>query len=118
VTDQVVVTYPHPAWKILPAGHFDAPNPAVIQKSFVMLNIYIGFESACRMYHLGQPLAALQLLERLIAAVEDFNEELADVDMQHDLALLRQLASVIRANRPDLVEPDTWDIPEDPWPAD
>jgi len=116
VTDTVELTYPYAPWELLSIGVWDAPDDAVIHKSFVMLNIYVALQGACEMFHGGAPAEAIAMLERLIAAVEDYNEEIEDTDMEYDLELMRQLADVIDEN--SFVEPIEPEIPEDPWPAD
>ena len=116
IEDTVVVEYPNAPWELLTRGFFDATDPLVIQKSFVMLNIYIGIETACRLFHLCESSEAIGVLESLIAAVEDFNEEVQDVDMDYDLQLMSDLIEVIELNGGE--QPDEWDLPEDPWPAD
>jgi Ca-activated chloride channel family protein len=118
VHDTISVVYPYAPWLLLRSGYFgdgDSDEQVVIQKSFVMLNIYVALETATQTFYNGAPDEAIGILERLIAAVEDFNDELEDTDMDFDLELMRTLVSVIEANggQDPLEEPD-----EDPWPAD
>ncbi len=117
VTETVTVNYPAPPWVLLRRGHFDEDDPAIVQKSFVMLNIFVGIEAACGLFH-DNPRsdAGLVALRQLTAAVEDYNDEVGDVDIDFDLELLRQLESVLLAN--GVPDPDWVDIDEDPWPAD
>ena len=122
ITDQITVRYPFAPWFTSPRGHFDAPDPAIVQKSFVMLNEYVGIERACSAFHApgGNQAAAVSEavgdLERLIAAVEDYNEEVQDEDIVLDLELLRQLRDVMIDN--GVQPPPDPQIPQDPWPAD
>ncbi len=116
ITDQIEVVYPRAPWVVEPEGLFISSLPEVIHKSFVMLNILVGIQSACQVFHLGAPEEALGMLRRLLAAVEDYNEELEDVDMDYDIALIEQLIAVIEANGGE--EPEDLEVPADPWPAD
>jgi len=116
VTDTVNLTYPYAPWEMLSIGVWEAPDDAVIHKSFIMLNIYVALRGACEMFHGGAPGEAIGVLLGLIAAVEDYNEEIQDTDMEFDLELMRQLIEVIESN--SSVEPEEPEIDEDPWPAD
>jgi Ca-activated chloride channel family protein len=116
VTDHVVVDYPHAPWVTLSTGFFDAPDTAIIQKSFVMLNIYAALEMACEMFHARVGSDAVTLLRRVIAAVEDYNDEVDDTDITFDLALLRQLVDVLLRN--GVADPEAPPVTDDPWPAD
>jgi Ca-activated chloride channel homolog len=125
VTDSVTVNFPYPPWTTPTNGYFDSPDIAIVQKSFVMLNIYVGIDRAVTEFHrTGRPIGdvsrAVGQLDRLIASVEDYNQELeggqGDTDMKFDLELLRKLRAVMIANA--VPEPTENDIPDDPWPAD
>lgn len=65
----------------------------------------------------GAAAVNIDQLEGLILAVEDYNEEIGDVDMEFDIALLRQLIDVLEANGAN-PPPPTWEPAPDPWPAD
>lgn len=121
-TDRIVeqtvhVTYPELAGVLRPAGFFDNP---IVTKSFVMLNIYVALEMSVEAFHRGNPEFAVGLLQRLIAAVADYEDSAnggeGDVDMQLDIELMQQLINVMLAQ--GATEPEEPDIPEDPWPAD
>ncbi len=116
VEDTVLVNYPLNPWEVEERGYWDASDVSIIHKSFVMLNIFVGLQGACQMFHMGAGREAVGSLERLLAAVEDYNEELGDVDMQYDIELIEQLLEVLRSNGAD--EPEELDMPEDPWPCD
>lgn len=117
VTDQVVVNYPRAPWVTEPTGFFHADNIAVIQKSFVMLNLYTGIEAACRMFHEIQDTTEnVSMLRRLLAAVEDYNDEIQDPDIDYDIELVQDLVSVIESF--GTPQPQPPDIPANPWPAD
>lgn len=117
VEQRVEVSFPHAPWVTPRRGEWVSADVGIIQKSFVMLNIFVALEIAVEMYHGGAHAQAVEDLTHLIAAVEDYNEELQDVDMDYDLVLLRDLRALIeseiaRANPPPVV------IREDPWPCD
>ena len=104
---------------VLPArGHFDNE---IVEKSFVMLNIYVGIERACALYWEGDVDTALLVIRRLIDAVADYADSAnggeGDVDMEFDIELLDQLAAVILMNSA-AEEPEEDEFSEDPWPAD
>ena len=109
---QVTVSHPTP----LGAPHFDSSDPAATHKTFVMLNIYMAIEEACLRFHQGNGTMSIEAVTRIIAAVEDYNFEIEDVDMDYDLALLAQLRDVLIAN--GATPPADLDLPADPWPLD
>lgn len=118
VTDKVDVIFPHAPWVTPERGFFSSPDgdPATIQKSFVMLNVFVGMDQACRAFHEGGDAEAQAgALTRLIEAVRDYNDEVQDTDITLDLELLEQLRSVMLDNG---VEPEDVAVPADPWPAD
>jgi Ca-activated chloride channel homolog len=114
VTDKVVINYPSPPWQTPERGYWTSELP-IVQKSFVMLNIYIGIEQAVRAFHAGDRGTIIGKLRRLRAAVEDYNEEVKDQDIVADLKLLDDLISVLLRN--GVIDPAT-PIPANPWPAD
>jgi Ca-activated chloride channel homolog len=116
VTEAVTIAYPFASWVMPEAGYFQGRDIAVVQKSFVMLNIYIGIERASHAFHENDDApGALAGLRRLLAAVDDYNEEIADADIASDRALLVQLIAVIERNGiPRVEQPPR----ANPWPAD
>jgi Ca-activated chloride channel family protein len=116
VEDSVVLRYPHPAQTLEERGYFDAPNLASVQKSFVMLNVFVGIERVVIDYHSNRAgTRTLSELDTLIAAVADYNEEMRDKDIELDLELLDRLRqNLVRAGVPDAKA----GVPRDPWPAD
>jgi Ca-activated chloride channel family protein len=116
VTERITVGHPNPPWFAPETGYFDARDAAIVQKSFVMLNIYMGIEEACRNFHIGDRRMILGRLRRLLAAVDDYNEEIADRDIAADRALLVQLTDVLRRN--GVVDPAEVRVPANPWPVD
>jgi hypothetical protein len=117
VQDSVTVTYPFAPWVMPETGHFQADDIAVVQKSFVMLNIYVGIEIAVRAFHQNQDATGAVLgIKRLIAAVRDYNEEIQDTDIQYDIELLERLMQVMFDN--GIAPPPEPPVPANPWPAD
>lgn len=116
VKDEVTLAYPYPPNELRRQGFFQAESLTSVQKSFVMLNIYVGIERAVVAYHSNQASRqTLADLDHLIAAVTDYNDEVADTDIELDLELLDMLrANLIRAGVPvETIAPVS-----DPWPAD
>jgi Ca-activated chloride channel homolog len=117
VTDEVLVDYPHAPWTIPERGFFQSADVPVVQKSFVMMNIYTAIEDASRNFHIGDRRMILANLKRLREAVVDYNEEIADQDIVADIALLDDLMRVLRAN--GVTDPAEAPPPRpNPWPAD
>lgn len=115
VTDRVDVHFPMAPWVTPTRGFFDSPDLPIVQKSFVMLNIYVAFETASANYYSGEPTAALEVVERVIAGVEDYNNEVADTDIEYDLVMLRDLRALLAS---EVMPVAPAPLPEDPWPAD
>jgi Ca-activated chloride channel family protein len=125
VEDTVIVNYPNPPWITPGEGFFDNANSesndvTVVTKSFVMLNIFVGIEQAVAAYHENamDPTQSIAELQALLAALEDYNEEIEDTDIEFDIALVEQLISVMIANSVPEPTPELVNIPEDPWPVD
>lgn len=123
VQDQIIVNYPHPPWELLPEGFFTNIDSAsedlsVVTKSFLMLNIFAGMEIAVAAFHENNRDASesITMLENLLAALEDYNEEVEDTDIDFDMALIRQLIDVLIQN--DVQPPPPTPIVENPWPRD
>ena len=117
VTDEVVVNYPNAPWDMPERGFFQSPDVPVVQKSFVMMNIYTAIEDASRNFYIGDRRMILANLKRLREAVVDYNEEIADQDIVADIALLDELMRVLRAN--GVTDPAEIPPPRpNPWPAD
>jgi Ca-activated chloride channel family protein len=116
VEDRVTVEYPFSPSDVQASGFFEGDNVSVVQKSFVMLNIFVGMERAVTDFAAGNADATtIAELDSLIAAVVDYNEEVQDKDIELDLELLQMLRSNLLAARvPDESVPP----PSNPWPAD
>jgi Ca-activated chloride channel family protein len=116
VTDQVVVNYPYAPWTTPERGFFQSSDVPIVQKSFVMMNIYTAIEDASRNFHIGDRRMILANLKRLREAVVDYNEEIADQDIVADIALLDELMRVLRTN--GVTDPAEIPPRPNPWPAD
>ena len=100
VTETMNIDYPFAPWVTPATGYFQGSDLAVVQKSFVMLNIYVGIERAARAFHENDDAQARSPdCDGLLAAVDDYNEEIADADIASDRALLVQLHRGHRAKR-------------------
>ena len=111
------MNYPRAPWILERDGYFDATDIGVVQKSFVMLNIFVGLERAVTDFHASSDASeAIGDLERLLAAVVDYNEEIEDTDMEYDIELMEDLRDVMLEN--GTPEPEIIEIDDDPWPAD
>jgi hypothetical protein len=95
------------------SGWFQDP---IVAKSFVMLNLYFALETSCDQFHSGATDEALVTLARIVAAVEDFNEEIDDADLAADLVIVEKLEAVMIDR--GAVAPSDLRIPADPWPGD
>jgi Ca-activated chloride channel family protein len=116
VTDAIELHFPGAPWATPARGFFDSPDLSIIQKSFVMLNIYVAFEETSRLFYGNQGAEALELLEHVIDGVEDFNAEVQDVDIEYDLEMLHDLRDLVAAQ--GIVLPTDFVEQQDPWPAD
>lgn len=124
LSDTVTVNFPYPPWMLPTSGYFQSPDVTLIQKPFVMLNIFLGIDRAVTTFHkIGRTQAegseSIAELDRLIAAVKDYNAGInagaGDTDFNYDLVLLDELRTVLIAN--GLISPTDSKIPADPWPA-
>ncbi|MEW5849988.1 MAG: VWA domain-containing protein [Myxococcota bacterium] len=102
--------YPHGPDVMLPDGYW---THDAIQKNFVMMNLYVGFQLAVVDYHSGNADVALADLDSLLAAAEAWNVEIGDEDIADDLRIGRLLRDAIAAEG---AEPG--EEPTDPWPQD
>jgi len=115
--DRVLVHYPHAPGEILEQGYFEGP---IVTKSFVVMNLYFGIETASLLFHGGQAREARDLLEQVIAAAADYedsaNDGQGDLDIRLDIEMLDDLVAVIedlgRLNEPPPAPP------ANPWPCD
>jgi Ca-activated chloride channel family protein len=114
--DQVSLEYPYAPGELEQQGYFAGDDISAVQKSFVMLNIYVGIESAVTAFqsHSADE-TTIADLDNLIDAVVDYNEEIGDHDIAADLDLLRRLRiNMLHAG----VRTRTTVHRSNPWPAD
>jgi len=118
VVQTVDVNFPLPPWMTPDVGFFWSRDVSVLEKSFVMLNIYAGLENAAKAFHSDRTLAQehITMLRRLVAAVMDYNEEVRDEDIADDILLLNQMIRVMIAN--GVRDPAAVPPPANPWPRD
>ena len=93
-------------------GVFD---DSIVEKGFVTLNIFAGFQMAIERASTGSPSAALNVLEPLIDNVEAWLETHDDIDIEEDLKLMNKLTIIIE-NRGASTE--RIGVPPSPWPQD
>jgi Ca-activated chloride channel family protein len=96
------------------AGYFAHTS---VEKSFVMLNIYVGFDMAATRASVGDDAGALSVLVNLERNVDEWLDENPDFDIEDDLKYIRMFIENLQ-ERGDggPLEPDT--IPPEPWPQD
>jgi len=115
--DRVLVRYPHAPGEMLEQGYFEGP---IVTKSFVVMNLYFGIETASLLFWGGQAREARDILEQVIAAAADYedsaNDGEGDLDIRLDIEMMSDLVAVIE-NVGGLNEPPPAP-PENPWPAD
>lgn len=116
VTDSIDVRVPYSPWQVPEIGFFDN---TMVEKSFVVLNIFAAMQSACTLFHVQRGEEASQALRNIIAAARDYNDGLnegtGDADIVADIELLEQLQLVIERNG---APPARMDPPANPWPRD
>ncbi|MEM6732694.1 MAG: VWA domain-containing protein, partial [Myxococcota bacterium] len=97
-------------------GLFETP---MVEKSFVVLNLFVGLQQAVSAFHLGEPGEALDVLVGLVAAARDYedsaNDGQGDLDIRLDIELMETLIGNIETLT---AVPVPTEVPEDPWPAD
>lgn len=115
--EKVIVNYPYSPDYLVPTGFFEN---AIVTKSFVVLNIYFAIEEAALRFHGGQAVAARDVLARVIAAAEDYedsaNDGQGDLDIRFDIELMQDLIGVIE--RLSNINQPAPQPPADPWPLD
>ena len=94
-------------------GLFSAPGA---EKSFVMLNIYMGFRMAAQQAEMGDLGGALSMLLGLDQNVSLWLESNPDADIEDDLRYIRLFEENLRARQAE-TPPGSPPAPE-PWPQD
>jgi Ca-activated chloride channel family protein len=88
-----------------------------VEKGFVMLNIYMGFQMAATRASQGDYDGAWNVLDALDQNVDAWLAGHPDFDIEDDLAYVRKFKTNIEAKRPTDSEPTPTPTPE-PWPYD
>ncbi len=88
---------------------------ASVEKAFVMLNIYVGFEMAIERAASGGAVDALRVLESLRTNVTAWYQTNRDPDIEDDLVLIGLF--IQNLNRAGFSNPPQSALP-DPWPQD
>lgn len=108
---EVTITNPLRPGETPEEGEFDAP---AVEKAFVALNIYAGFQMAVDRANNGAGNAALNVLNPLIESVETWLDETSDPDIEDDLNTMRQLTVIVE----ETGAREQIGAPPDPWPRD
>lgn len=87
-----------------------------VEKGFVMLNIYMGFQMAATRAQSGDLRGALNLLLGLDAAVDGWLADNPDYDIEDDLKYIRLFIDNLRDAGAEEPPPDQ--NPPNPWPND
>ena len=93
-------------------GYFDAPG---VEKAFVALNVYAGFETATQGAAVGDYGTAVVTLEALEDSVTSWLEDNPDPDIEDDLTSMHTLTKLLQDKAERVVRPVA---PPDPWPRD
>lgn len=111
VSQEVVVHNPLAPGETPSEGEF---QDASVEKAFVALNVYAGFEMAIERANNGAGNAALNVLNPLADNVEEWVADNPDPDIEDDLRTMRQLITVVENTGAQ----ETIGAPPDPWPQD
>jgi Ca-activated chloride channel family protein len=112
VQQSVEISSPLAAWETPEDGFFSG---ASVEKGFVMLNIYVGFEMAAARAEVGDDAGALSILVPLMGAVEGWLSTHEDADIEDDLIYIELFIENLEARTALANMPGP--APE-PWPAD
>lgn len=88
-----------------------------VEKGFVMLNIYVGFQMAATRAQQGDYDGAWNVLDALERGVDTWLAANPDFDIEDDLGYIRKFKANIDAARPADQQPTPMPPPE-PWPQD
>ncbi len=94
-------------------GEFDG---AAVEKSFVMLNVFVGFQLASERALWGDDPGALSVLLALAESVQAWLVDHPDEDIADDLRYVQKFIDNLRAR--GAAEPPPEKNPPEPWPAD
>jgi Ca-activated chloride channel family protein len=113
VSQEVRIESPRPPGETPEEGAFDG---FAVEKAFVMLNIYVGFDMAATRAALNDDRGALAVLTPLEANVAAWVEENPDDDIVDDLAYIRRFITNLEAR--GALAPSSEQRPPEPWPQD
>ncbi len=115
VSQEVRIESTRPPGEAPLEGAFDGD---AVEKSFVMLNIYVGFDMAARRAALGDYRGALAVLDPLARNVEAWLESNDDDDIEDDLGYIHKFMDNLRVQGADLPPPEQRPPAPEPWPQD
>ncbi|MCA9684305.1 MAG: VWA domain-containing protein, partial [Myxococcales bacterium] len=113
VEQSVDITSPLGPWETPPDGYFANDS---VEKSFVMLNIFVGFRMAATRASAGDYAGALTVLRPLAESVEGWLAGHDDADIEDDLFYIHLFIENIEAHGGETYTPNP--VPPDPWPND
>lgn len=113
ITQEVPITTDLTPGELPEGGEFDG---AAVEKSFVMLNIFVGLRLASERALWGDDQGALATLLALTESVQSWLVETPDEDIADDLRYVQMFADNLRAR--GAAEPPPEKNPPEPWPAD
>lgn len=125
---QLDLTWKHPQTGETRAQHVDIAAPSqvptsgyftdgTVEKGFVMLNLFAGFQLAAQLARDSDPRTARRTLETLRPNVEAWLADHPDPDIQDDLRYVDLFVQNLR-DAETTVQPYEPATPPDPWPAD
>jgi Ca-activated chloride channel family protein len=110
VDQQVEIRSPLAAWETPDNGYFEQES---VEKGFVMLNLFVGFQMAAERAAAGDDPAALAVLGALEENVTAWEQVHPDSDIEDDLIYVRLFIENIEARASSTNTP----IPVEPWPT-
>jgi Ca-activated chloride channel family protein len=113
IVQEVPITTALAPGEIPEGGHFDG---VAAEKSFVMLNLFAGFQLASERALWGDDRGALAVLEPLAGAVTAWLADHPDDDIADDLVYVAMFMENLRARGAE--EPAPQQNPPEPWPSD
>ncbi|MFO7562163.1 MAG: VWA domain-containing protein [Enhygromyxa sp.] len=113
VEQQVAIASPLAPWETPAEGHFEGES---VEKGFVMLNIYVGFEMAASRASIGDYGGALTILRPLRSSVQGWVDAHEDADIEDDLLYIELFIANLEAQGGTTHTPNP--VPPEPWPSD